>query len=65
MSIHFWLKLDIDPERNVYVEIWCKDCNQGLTQKNYLRHNKSIKHKKNEKLSLRKGIIERANEDEI
>ena len=38
---------------------------QGPPQKNYLNHIKSIKHKKNENLSIKKDIIERANEEGI
>ena len=42
----------------------CEACNQELTQKNYYRHNQSLKHKKNERL-YRNKIIESANEDGI
>ena len=43
----------------------CEACNQELTQKNFYRHNQSLKHKKNERLYNRKKIIESANEDGI
>ena len=36
-------------------------CNQELTQKNYYRHNQSLKHKKNDRLYNRKKFIESAN----
>ena len=43
----------------------CEACNQELTQKNYYRHNQSLKHKKNEQLHNRNKIIESVNEDGI
>ena len=43
----------------------CEACNQELTQKNYYRHDQSIKHKKNERLYNRNKIIESANEGGI
>ena len=41
----------------------CEACNQELTQKNYYRHNESLKRKKNERIYNRNRIIESANEE--
>ena len=43
----------------------CEACNQELTQKNYSRHNQSLRHKKHEKVYNRNKIIESANEGGI
>ena len=43
----------------------CEACKQELIQKNYYRHNQSLKDKKNERIYNRNKIIESANEDGI
>ena len=43
----------------------CEACNQELTQKNYHRHNQSLKHKKGDRLYNRNKFIESAKEDVI
>ena len=43
----------------------CEACNQVLTQKNYSRHNQSLKHRKKERVYNRNKITESANEEGI
>ena len=44
------------------IKIRCEECDEELTQKNYGRHIRSFKHKKNERLYNRNKNIEDANE---